>query len=563
MTEADILLDMMPIWPYLILLFEMVVFFAYSARRMLSTLHMLQQNSYRNERFYNWMKTPANYRQQLLRRDWFMIIPDVVWCIALFFFFYNGGNDMDSIMMAYNIFIVTSLSLNLLGAVVVLILTLTYRRPPQKKPLVFTARAKRIYAVSLVLSALGIFLIFEFVGLGATIWAMVFVHLSCYVMLLANKMLAPVERAISNRFLNDAKRIVSEMPSLKVIGVTGSYGKTSCKMALGRVLTEDFNTLVTPASYNTPMGVTITVRNMLKPSHQVFVTEMGAKQTGDIAELCDLVKPSIGVLTAIGPQHLETFKTIENIADTKFELIRALPADGLAVLNIDNQYIRERLHTAPCRVVTFALNDDTADYRAENIAFTAQGMSFDIITAAGERQAVQTQLLGKHNIYNLLAAAAVACELGMTLQSVARAVARMPQVQYRLEMHHTAGGVHVINDGFNSNPEGAQAAIDVLAAMPGGRKIMITPGMIELGERQYEENKKFASAAAKVCDYIILVAEVNAKALEDGLKEAGYPQEKYFMVPTLSQANALLARLVQAGDYVIYENDLPDTYNAK
>ncbi len=134
--------------------------------------------------------------------------------------------------------------------------------------------------------------------------------------------------------MNDARRIVQSMRNLLVIGITGSYGKTSVKHFLHTVLAQQFNVLMTPESFNTPMGVTRTVRSSLSPTHDIFIAEMGAKQTGDIKELCDLAQPKMGIITSIGPQHLETFKTLENVQATKFELVESLPADGTAFFEL-------------------------------------------------------------------------------------------------------------------------------------------------------------------------------------------------------------------------------------
>ncbi len=307
------------------------------------------------------------------------------------------------------------------------------------------------------------------------------------------------------------------------------------------------------------MGVTLAIRNMLKPTHQYFVTEMGARQPGDVAELCALVQPTIGILTAIGHQHLETFQTIEAIADTKFELIRALPADGLAILNFDNPYIRERAHSATARVISYGLESGDAAYQAKDIAFNAQGMSFTVCYPGGE-QVCRTRLLGRHNALNMLAAFAVAHEKGMAPETIARGLWKVNPVPHRLELKR-GGAITIIDDAFNSNPVGAAMALEVLQAMPGGKKIIITPGMVELGEKEAEENKAFAEKAAKACDYIILVGLKHSLPLQEGLAAAQYPQTQFYVAADLTDARQHLQTIVAPGDYVLFENDLPDTYN--
>ncbi|MDD4571642.1 MAG: UDP-N-acetylmuramoyl-tripeptide--D-alanyl-D-alanine ligase [Clostridia bacterium] len=526
-----------------------LLWFIYLSRRMVQHLHMMQQNSYRNDRFWRWLKPRLS--QYLLWRDVLPVILEVFAVILVV-----KGKE--------------SMALPILLAAFYALMLITWHRPTEKKSLVFTARAKRLYAFSLffvLLAALLADALIIWGNLAAPVLVidilLVLAFISPVFMMAGTALAAPVEKAINNRYINDAKKIIQEMPFLTSIGITGSYGKTSTKFILGKVLSAELNTLVTPDSYNTPMGITITVRNSLKPIHDVFVAEMGARQKGDIDELCRLVQPKFGILTAIGPCHLESFGSLENIAETKFELIRALPSDGRAVLNFDDPVIRGFAHTSPAPVLSYGLNIRDTDYWAENISFDAHGMHFTVVSAKGERQNMKTALLGKHNIYNILAAVAVARELGMSLPVIARAVATVPPIPHRLVLKPSAGGVTIIDDAFNSNPAGAQTALDVLNAMPGGQKIIITPGMVELGKAEYEENKKFAMACAKACDYVILVGKNHSKPLQDGLAEAAMPPARYYVAEDLQDANRFMRSIVKSGDYVLFENDLPDTFNEK
>jgi UDP-N-acetylmuramoyl-tripeptide--D-alanyl-D-alanine ligase len=519
-----------------------VVWFGYLLRRLIQHLHMAQQNSYRPERYMRWLK--ARFSGNLLKRDIIAFI--VLLIIGLIF------NEM----VIYAAAIVVFAGLNL-----------SWHRPPEKKALVFTKRAKRLYICDLIVTfILGI--IITYLVLRDYNWAVallaIVAFLCPFIQWLATIIMKPVENNINNGFINDAKRIIKEMPDLTTIGITGSYGKTSSKFILGRILSESKHTLVTPDSYNTPMGITITVRNSLKPIHEVFVAEMGARQKGDIKELCDLVQPKIGILTAIGPQHLETFGNIETVAATKFELIDSLPKDGLAVLNLDDEQIRKNIANVKVRVLTYAIDkvgngENSVDYWAENIGFSAQGMTFTLKSKNGDSVPMRTQLLGKHNIYNILAATAVAVDLGMDYNTISRAVAAVPPVPHRLVLKN-AGNFTIIDDAFNSNPVGSAMALEVLSKMPGGRKIIITPGMVELGAEEYDRNKEFAIKCAKFCDYVIIVGKKHSGALVDGIKEANLSEDKYYIAENLADANQKMRSMVMAGDYVLFENDLPDTY---
>lgn len=513
-----------------------VLWAVYAARRLTYFLHMAQQNSYRPERYKRWLKGRN-------RADWRIL--DYVAVIAV--------AALALVRPNWSVYA---------AAVAAAVQNFTWHRPPVKKALVWTDRAKRLYAAAYgtVLLLLILFAVWECVG-GVTVGMAAAVFMISglpTVMWLAVAARQPFENARNRKFVEDAARIISEMPNLTRVGITGSYGKTSSKVVLGRVLSEGLHTLVTPDSYNTPMGITLTVRNKLKPIHQVFVAEMGARQRGDIAELCDIVQPQIGILTAIGPQHLETFGNIETVADTKFELIDSLPSDGLAVLNIDDKIIAERAKSVAVPQVTYALDNPAADFTARDIEFTPQGMRFTLVTPQGE-QSVQTALLGRHNIYNILAAAAVAEHLGLKPDEIARAIAQVPPVEHRL-VAKNAGGYTLIDDAFNANPAGAHAAVEVLAAMPGGRKMIITPGMVELGSEQERLNREFAEFAASKLDFVVIVGKKQSEPLMAGVKAARLPEDRYMVAENLNEALAFMRGWVRPGDCVLLENDLPDSY---
>jgi UDP-N-acetylmuramoyl-tripeptide--D-alanyl-D-alanine ligase len=367
-------------------------------------------------------------------------------------------------------------------------------------------------------------------------------------MTLAVWILSPLERAINRRYTDDARRILASMPHLRVIGITGSYGKTSTKHYLYRILSERFNVVMTPGSFNTTLGVVRTIREQLKPYTEVFIVEMGAKQPGDIAEICELVHPGIGIITAVGEQHLETFKTIENVQKTKFELIDALPPDGVAILNDDFEYIARR--------------------PVENVAQVFRYTSADVTPPPFE-----TRLLGRYNLTNLYAAWLAGRALGMTDDEMRYAIRDIRPVEHRLSVT-MAGGLRIIDDAFNSNPHGAAMALEVLSAFTDGQRIIVTPGMIELGEKQFEYNREFGRQMASACDYAIVVGEYNREAilagLADGTSRTGESEKapkatpkaapEVYVAKNFSDAVARVREIARAGDTILYENDLPDTF---
>ena len=373
----------------------------------------------------------------------------------------------------------------------------------------------------------------------------------------------PVEKYIVRRYYREAQQILASMPRLKVIGVTGSFGKTSTKNYLYRILSEKYNVLMTPGNYNTTLGVVRTVREQLKPYHDIFIVEMGAKQPGDIREICDLVHPTIGIVTAVGEMHLETFHTVENILHTKFELLDALPEEGLGVVNLDSQPIAASDAPHDKRIVTYAVHNTAADYRAVDINYTSKLTDFSVATREGVRTGYATQLAGRGNILNLLAAIVVADRLGVEEALQKRAMRRIEQIEHRLSINRASGGVTVIDDAYNSNPAGARMALEVLrdfAVDVGGRRIVVTPGFVELGERQAELNRQFGRDMAKACDIAVVVNLTNREAITQGLTEAGFPAECIHQTASFTEASAFLLRTLTQGDVILYENDLPDSF---
>ena len=320
---------------------------------------------------------------------------------------------------------------------------------------------------------------------------------------------------------------------------------------------------MTPGNFNTTLGVIRTVREHLKPHHQVFIVEMGAKQTGDIKEICDLVHPTIGIVTAVGEMHLETFHSVENVRRTKFELIDALPEDGLAVVNMDSEHIAAKPIDHHARLIGYGVKHHEADYRAVDIRYTPAETTFDINFRGDLREGYTTHLAGRGNILNLLAAVAVADHLKVSEAQQKRAMRQIEQIEHRLTVKRTAGGVTIIDDAYNSNPTGAKMALEVLhhfTRPAGARRIVVTPGFVELGVRQAELNRELGRDIAAACDIAIVVNRTNREAIAAGLKDAEFPAEQTILADSFAEASATLAQQLRAGDVVLYENDLPDSF---
>ena len=360
------------------------------------------------------------------------------------------------------------------------------------------------------------------------------------------------------KYLNEAKAILKDHKDLIKIGITGSFGKTTTKNIMQAMLSEQYNSLMTPASYNTPMGITRTIREMLKPIHKVFVCEMGADHVGDITELMEFVKPQIGVVTSVGPQHLNTFGSQENITREKMQVIEMLPADGFGIMNYDNDFIRNYPVKNTVEKVTYGVHSRDTDYYADEITYTSSGSIFTVVHG-DERVQLETKLLGELNILNILSAVACARYLGVDWNVIARAVKTMKQVEHRLELK-MINGHRFIDDAFNANPTGSAMALDVLSMMPGTRWI-VTPGMIDLGSRQEEINRNFGKNMKGKADEVILVGRTQTKPIHAGLQEAGFDMDHVHVVDTVKEAFAIVYSQADADDTILLENDLPDAFN--
>ena len=491
------------------------------------SVQMFQQNSYRVERYNRWLRSSGE------------------WC---------SRANLVSALGGVALTLLPHWGMMLCLGAWMLIISIAEFSIKYKIKLAYTMRVKRLMATRLVMT----FAIVALVHIFAPHYTYLAMMILCmdYWIILANLINKPLENAITRWYYNDAKRILRSMPHLKIIGITGSFGKTSTKHFLHRILSERYNVLMTPGNFNTTLGVVRTVREHLKPHHEVFIVEMGAKQRGDIKEICDLVCPDMGIVTSVGEMHLETFGSVENVARTKFELIDALPEGGFGIVNIDSEAAHNHIKANGIEASTYAIDNCEADYRATDIVYSSQRTTFSV-----ERADYATHLLGRGNILNITAALAVAKRMGVSVEARRRGVKQIEQVEHRLSMR-TNGGITILDDAYNSNPTGARMALDVLSGFDtAGARYVVTPGFVEMGAKQYDNNCAFGrDIAASKADAVFVVNEVNREAITTGLKEGGYDMSCVTTVASFKEAMAELQPRLKVGDVVLYENDLPDSF---
>lgn len=445
----------------------------------------------------------------------------------------------------------------LIAAIAYMIGFFAYQEKRVKVRLVYTVRVKRLYAALFVVSSLVTLLIYR-AGWAFGTNALVPL-LAPLLLLIALLVIWPLEKAIQLLFRADAKQILEgyKKTGLRVIGITGSYGKTTVKNLLHAMLSQTYPTLASPASFNTPMGLSRCIREELGQHHHFFIAEMGARHPQDIRVLCRLIVPEAGILTSIGPQHLQTMGSVKQVAATKYDLINALPQDGFAVFYDDGKLVRAAYDKTekPKAIV----GQPGTDAWAEDVTLLEDGSQFTLCFSDGSKQRVTTNLVGEHNINNILMAAVMARHYGVAADKIAQALAEVAPIPSRLQMSTHHKGYKVINNGFNSNPDSSRKALQVLAAQT-GRLVVVTPGFIELGRQEVRSNRRLGNDIAAVADMAILIGEKHTRPIKTGLLESGMEEEHIKVFPTLSQANQYIEDIFGPGDVLLYENDLPDHY---
>ncbi len=518
-------------------------------------LHMLQQNLYNeNNRYIKWVLNNS--------KNFITIELACLFLVALANCFLATKNTI-------------ALIINIITAILYIVFIAKFYKDMKneqvKKPLVVTARVKRLIGTETVLYLIPLVVLFlvkddiVYSSYVVFIYALV-AYLNNLVLLVANFINKyTLEKYVYYHFKHMAMKKLHSMENLKVVGITGSYGKTSSKNILADILNIKYVTLPTPKNLNTPYGLIITINNHLDKFTEVFIAEMGAYKTGEIKQLCDMVKPKYGILTKIGTAHLETFGSEENIQKTKFELIESLPLDGVGVLNKDDpKQVSYKLKNK-CKILWVGIENSDVDVYAHDIKCSNVGTTFKVKFKSEEKDyEFETRLLGNHNVYNILAGLALGYEFGIPVEKLQQSVKTIKPVEHRLELKKL-GTFYQIDDAYNSNPVGAKGAIDVLSMMP-GVKVVVTPGMVELGDKEDYYNEKFGEQIAEKgnIDYVVLIGKKKTLPIRKGLENKNYDMDKVIVYNDVREAYNFIRGINTKEDvYALFENDLPDTYNEK
>jgi len=506
----------------------------FSTKRHLTYLHIFQQQEYYNYRFLSWMFTNKAFDKRLSG--------------LLFIIYYLN-------YIINNIAIITS-------AIVSALLTFSYfeKNPIKtaKKKLVFTNRAQRIYYLSLIINLLtNIILFINLKNLNLFIILLLTIQLIPVYLVLANLLLTPIENTIQQKFWQQAKQtIITNNPF--VIGITGSFGKTSVKHFLGHILQYIDHTLITPGSINTSMGISRIIREQLNNSHRYFVVEMGAYGIGSINNICKLTTPNMGIITNIGKAHYERFKTLETVATAKFELATAAINNNSKIIiseqALNTDYAKQYIKTNPKNFEI--LNTQ----QLSNIVQLKTGLAITLNWQATNYQ-LEVPVFGLHNATNIALAFIAAVNLKIPPATIITALKTMPQINHRLEVLKQ-NNCTIIDDAYNANPSGFKSALELLNFLhePPGRRILITPGLIELGTAHNAEHLLLGQTAARYTDLTVIVKPQRIPSFINGFKELATEAQQIIQVASFAQAKEWLNKHCQANDTILLANDLPDLY---
>lgn len=417
-----------------------------------------------------------------------------------------------------------------------------------------TPRFKRLYAILFLVFAIISYLLVTLLNFADYIWGNKIFSYLRYVplavmpllliplLMLANGIAKIYEVPHNKKFIRQAKKKLSGS-KIKVIAITGSYGKTTTKNILYSILSSKYKVLTTPRSHNTPIGIALALNNANLDDYDIFIAEMGARHLGDIAELCEICPPDYSLITGICGQHLETFLTFKNIVKAKGEILSA--TKNMTVIADDAYDLFAEYNFSKTRCGC-----------AKDVESSKDGTAFTL-TLGGESKRVKTKLLGEHSANNIALAAEAAFAVGMTVDEIASAIGGIDYIEHRLQLIES-GGVNILDDGYNSNVKGARAALKVLKYFD-GRKIVVTPGLVELGVLEEDENSALGKELVGF-DLVILVGDTLVKFVENGYKSAGGDMEKIKIKPNLASAQEELKGYLHSGDTVLFLNDLPDIY---
>lgn len=450
--------------------------------------------------------------------------------------------------------------------------------PPStlRKSIVWTQKAELIAVLAFTLQficslAIAVFAYITFrsdVVFIATFLVILYmlIILSFMFQIFAALILKPLEIFQKNRIVNAAKKKIQGLPDLEIIGITGSYGKTTMKETVYTILKEQFNVVKTEGNNNTPLGIARTILNKIDKNTEIFVVEMGEYVKGDVAALCEIAQPHISIITGINEAHLERYKTMENAISTKFEIVEYAKKDATIIMNADDKlildnypkYIGDHYH-----LFFSSKNHDYATYKIRNEEFMqdGSGQSFEVYNEHESIGTVKVPVIAEYIKGNVVAGVIVARMMGMKEPLIRMGISQIKPVEHRLQPRMNANNILVIDDTYNGNSDGVREGIALLKKFESRRKVYVTPGLVETGALAESIHLEIGKQLASAADLVILIRNSVTGFIYKGLKDAEYPEDKIIWYDNSKKAYNELFTHLQANDVVLLQNDWTDNYS--
>jgi UDP-N-acetylmuramoyl-tripeptide--D-alanyl-D-alanine ligase len=402
-----------------------------------------------------------------------------------------------------------------------------------------------------------------------TVISIFFFFVLCYVFfifLVASALLiSPLDAYLKRNIIAKAKAKMKQYPNVKVIGIAGSYGKTTMKELLYAVLSQHFKTVRTPKNLNTPLGISRTILKNLNAETEYFIVEMGEYQKGDIKELCTITKPDIAVVTGINEAHLERMGGIHNTITTIFEVAESMEEQGIVLLNGDDEFVKNNYgkYINKQEVIVYDSKNKLGDLEVKNVKFEhdASGISFGLTQRGLNIGTLKVAVLGEYIIPEVLGVVVLAEKLGLSIKEISDGVAAMKPVEHRLQpIYNKHTNILVIDDSYNGNPRGVEEAIKVLSKFEQNRRIYLTPGLVEAGPKAREIHYNIGKQLAKVAGLVILIRNTVTPFIADGLEKNGFDTKDIIWFNTAKEAHDSLGKILRPYDVILFQNDWPDNY---
>jgi UDP-N-acetylmuramoyl-tripeptide--D-alanyl-D-alanine ligase len=429
--------------------------------------------------------------------------------------------------------------------------------PPSRdfrKPLKYTLKIKLIKALSSILILLLAIILSNFFSINSyKMISLVFLfalglYFSYIFLIIVNVLLLPIDVFIKELLVFLAKNKIKKLKNLKIIGIAGSYGKTGMKDLIATVLSEKYQLVRTHESINTPIGIAQTILKEVDDKTEILIVEMGEYYKGDIKNICSIAHPQIAVITGINEAHFERLKSIDNSVKTIFEIAENMKSGGILLLNGQDKNIKNNYKK-------FITNQEVYFYSAKGkIEFNEDAPGYIY-------QKIFFPLLGQYNLDKIDGAIYLAKKLGLTDQEIKAGLKKIKTPAHRLQpVLNRENNILVIDDSYNGNPDGVEEAIKTLSLFKKRRKVFVTPGLVEIGEKNREVHRRIGERLNDVVDLVILIKNSVTPYIEEGLTKNGFSKESVLWFDSMMEAQNNLGKNLKAGDVVLFQNDWPDNY---